>query len=272
MRHVSPTLRPFEGIERCEEVDMGGREAGVLSHAAVRRLRRAREEGTPLVLRAGLAREQIEAMRGDWEGFVRGHDEVFSTNQGVLSDVAVSRSRGVEVSMHARGEQRLRNVWVNPWRLETELSDAKGGCPVHDWVCGSALGVCRGLAATQRRLVEVAGQVKITKPSFVIGAIEKEGGGPTHFDDYSSWAMVFVGEKVFYISDAGTFDPRLGMGSKHNERTDKTPFDAGDAHLWVAAHLLPGDVLYLPFQWWHYVVSTRHCVMSNVWAHDGEAE
>ena len=72
MRHVSPTLRPFEGIERCEEVDMGGREAGVLSHAAVRRLRRAREEGTPLVLRAGLAREQIEAMRGDWEGLVRG--------------------------------------------------------------------------------------------------------------------------------------------------------------------------------------------------------
>eukprot|EP00966_Prymnesium_polylepis_P123564 2856950-Prymnesium_polylepis.1 len=57
---------------------------------------------------------------------------------------------------------------------------------------------------------------------------------------------------------------------KRNERLDVNPFIPGPhtepplAH-WQIANLGPGDLLYLPCGWWHYVVSEPHSVMTNVW-------
>ena len=42
----------------------------------------------------------------------------------------------------------------------------------------------------------------------------------------------------------------------------------GDTYDWYVANgrLSAGEILYLPNGWWHYVDSTPHTVMTNVWA------
>ena len=55
-----------------------------------------------------------------------------------------------------------------------------------------------------------------------------------------------------------------------NERRDVHPLLPG-AHpqpslrQWLYADLGPGDVLFLPHSWWHYVDSEPHSVMTNLW-------
>ena len=61
--------------------------------------------------------------------------------------------------------------------------------------------------------------------------------------------------------------PRNG---KRNERLDVNPLIPGPyteppLAQWRLANLGPGDLLYLPRGWWHYVVSEPHSVMTNVW-------
>ena len=109
----------------------------------------------------------------------------------------------------------------------------------------------------------------LQRPSFVTGTI-LSGGGPTHYDDYHSIVLLLAGEKTFHIAPPHSFDGRYGKGKK-NERLDKTPFD-DSCHLWRRADLRAGDVLFLPAGWWHYVSSTPHCIMTNIWIkmHDDE--
>ena len=108
------------------------------------------------------------------------------------------------------------------------------------------------------------------RPAFATGLIAV-GGGPAHFDDYNNAALLLAGNKSFFIAppNAMTWEdgPRNG---KRNERLDVNPLIPGPyteppLAQWRLANLGPGDLLYLPRGWWHYVVSEPHSVMTNVW-------
>jgi ribosomal protein L16 Arg81 hydroxylase len=142
-------------------------------------------------------------------------------------------------------------------------------------------------------LQDTAGDdVEFVFPSFVVGAIASTGGGPTHFDQYDSVVLLLAGEKTFYIAPPNAFershasegarDPpehrclppvtnsistcflSAGAGA-WNERLDLSPFDEDGEHLWRRVDMRAGDVMFLPSGWWHFVTSSRRCLMTNIW-------
>ncbi|EGD77387.1 hypothetical protein PTSG_12738 [Salpingoeca rosetta] len=94
-----------------------------------------------------------------------------------------------------------------------------------------------------------------------------------HFDGYHNFYLQIEGRKTFYM-----FPPdavaHLGvypfLHPQHAQAranlTDPDVFASITAkHRPVVAHLAPGDVLYVPPLWWHYVVAETPSLSVNVW-------
>jgi hypothetical protein len=82
--------------------------------------------------------------------------------------------------------------------------------------------------------------------------------------------LVLTGRKVFYIARPETFENEADWrrGGDENERLLARPLDGTAKDVpadWFRAELRPGDMLYLPLDWWHAVLSDPHTVMTNVW-------
>ena len=115
----------------------------------------------------------------------------------------------------------------------------------------------------------------MVRPAFITGAIARgigSGGVPcnTHRDAYHNIVLVLMGRKVFYVARPDTFENETDWrrGGDENERLLARPLDGTAKDVpadWFRAELGPGDVLYLPLDWWHAVLSDPHTVMTNVW-------
>ena len=158
--------------------------------------------------------------------------------------------------------------------VRTWLSSAPAGSSVHQ------------LYLVQRQLDAFAADLSVDRsttryPSFVTGQVT-DGGGTTHFDEYSNFALVITGRKTFYIARSHSNSPinlATVRGKDTHERRGVNPYNAlafaplrqldeVPAGLWSVADLHPGDILYLPYGDWHWVYSTPHAVMTNVWVID----
>lgn len=235
------------------EVAMG-RTPLTLSHAAETALRAAMVSAKPLVVRSRLSEADALVLVDEWELHVAQDATVYQMADG-------------------QGKQLLAAMWASPMRLEHDLQDTATPNPVVAWLRASPPdSVGDRVWQLQRRIEVVAaahGPV-LRRPAFATGLIAV-GGGPAHFDDYNNAALVLAGNKSFFIAPPNAMTwgdgPRNG---KRNERLDVNPLIPGPyteppLAQWRLANLGPGDLLYLPRGWWHYVVSEPHSVMTNVW-------
>ena len=88
----------------------------------------------------------------------------------------------------------------------------------------------------------------------------------THFDEYTNLAYLLVGAKRWMLLPPTALTWEAGPCSHSpNERLDAS-FESHPELPWRTAEHLPGDVLVVPSNWWHNVVSERSgSVMLNVW-------
>ena len=88
----------------------------------------------------------------------------------------------------------------------------------------------------------------------------------THFDEYTNLALLLVGTKRWMLLPPNALDWEAGPQSHSpNERLDVS-LESHPELPWQTAEHLPGDVLVVPTNWWHRVVSERSgSVMLNVW-------
>lgn len=235
------------------------------SHALAKELISRFNANKPCHIKAGLQQSQADALITDWCRFMDEHTTEYTTNEGPVTDAVRSR-----VHTHAVKHYTLQRVWREPRRIETQLGKKDDGCPVHSWLTTSAVPLCVAAAGMQRRLELLAqnvvvGNSEVLCPSFITGELEAVGGGPTHIDDYHSWVTLLTGEKLFYFCEPKSYIGVKGTGGK-TERRDVTPWSPlVDNAAWRYVHLRPGDIFFLPRNWWHYVESGPHCVMTNVW-------
>jgi hypothetical protein len=231
-----------------------GRTHLTLSRVAEEALRSSMVSARPLVIRSALTERDAMALVDEWELFVAQDSSVYQMADG-------------------RGKLSLSTMWSTPMRLEHDLQDTTTPNPVVTWLSSAPRG---GVAARvwqlQQQLEEAAvshGPI-LRRPAFATGLIPV-GGGPTHFDDYNNTALVIAGRKSFFIAPPSAMGWQDGQrNGKHNERLDVNPLVPGlfpepALGQWRLADLHPGDVLYLPAGWWHYVVSESHSIMTNVW-------
>ena len=255
---------------------------GQLGRVAVRALAEAQGRA-PLIISGTTTRADLDLLATAWSDFVETDDETYCTNQGCPSD-------GPDGSCN-HGYCTLAEVWRQPWRIETELStksrpkkrprSAKGSNPISKFMRTERYSqAAAGFAQLQRQLhdfaVTTAGSgCAVVRPAFITGAIARgigSGGVPcnTHRDAYHNIVLVLTGRKVFYIARPETFENEADWrrGGDENERLLARPLDGTAKDVpadWFRAELRPGDMLYLPLDWWHAVLSDPHTVMTNVW-------
>lgn len=223
----------------------------------------------PLVLRSGNCGTR-DGLLQSWEAFISHHDGLYTTNEGPRSD------RDDGGSTHAKGKFTLGDVWSHPVRLESDIGDEIESNPVRAWLRADGTEGVRGARRWCDALDDVfrsmhtpaadpAAESHVRTPAFVTGSI-RAGGGPTHYDAYDSVATVLIGEKTFYVAPHSAFIDSARLGKK-NERLGVSPFDRSTSRhdQWRVATLRSGDALFLPADWWHFVTSEPHTVMTNVW-------
>lgn len=226
---------------------------------------------TPLVLSCKASACQQAECLASWTSFV------------------ADSSPSITYSTQEHGNLSLRKIWHSRLgvRMETSLRGEAETNAVRDWLETSTPGsFVHQLHTVQKQLETLATEFKsrrsttVLYPSFVTGLVE-EGGGTTHFDSYTNLAFVTVGCKTFYSSRSFDESPinQATLRGKDNERRGVNPYnsasllprvarlDAVPQELWSAAVLRAGDILYLPLGYWHWVHSTPHAVMTNVWTY-----
>ena len=82
----------------------------------------------------------------------------------------------------------------------------------------------------------------------------------THYDEYHNLVILLNGSKTFYLARQGAI---VNTPTRNENETDSDPHDGTSA--FVKATLSPGDVLYIPLGWWHYVESAPHSIILNFW-------
>ena len=82
----------------------------------------------------------------------------------------------------------------------------------------------------------------------------------THYDDYHNIIILLSGSKTFYLARQGSI---VNTDNKNENETDSNPHDGTSS--FVKATLTPGDMLYIPLGWWHYVESEPNSIMLNFW-------
>lgn len=227
-----------------------------LSRSAEASLLAAMSTSQPLVLKSSLSRVDAAALVDEWELHVAQDPIPYQMANG-------------------KGTQTLASMWVSPLRLEHDLEDTDVINPVVAWLQNAPpedgiLAQAWRLQQTIERLAVAAGRQILRRPAFATGLIEP-GGGPAHFDQYNNFAFVLCGKKRFFIAPpkAMRWDDGVQNGER-NERRDVHPLFPGPypqptRGQWLRADLSPGDLLFLPYGWWHYVESDPHTVMTNVW-------
>ena len=265
----SPRLLGASVGWRAVELDVDETSVECLSASVDARLRSAIQRKCPMVIRHQHIAQTKQALRDSWVQFVTQDTEKYQVNEGAKTD------RADGASVHSPGLAELKQIWYEPRRMEVGLEKREHGQvnPVVTWARQQANSIpAVSVVARLRRhlrglLTGISGpKAEILEPAFVAGAVQP-GGGPLHFDDYDNLALIVVGSKTFYIAPPATFydAPRIG---EENERRGVSPHDrlTSEVAQWQVARLLAGDILYLPKRWWHYVDSTPHTVMTNVWA------
>ena len=101
------------------------------------------------------------------------------------------------------------------------------------------------------------------RPSF-IQTNAQVPGGPLHKDDYDSLVHVYSGRKVFYLVDYKPHERWVDGGGEYHEHLDALPGQAPFG-AWRVAELMAGDVLYVPRNLGHYVVTDPSTISSNLW-------
>ena len=187
----------------------------------------------------------------------------------VAQDTALYQMAG------GKGQQTLETMWAAPWRLEHDLEDTETINPVVAWLQDAQPegSVARRAWNLQRHLVRIAesaGRRILRRPAFATGLVQA-GGGPAHFDEYNNIALLLCGRERFFIAPYAAMAWKDGeQNGEPNERRDVHPLLPG-AHpqpslrQWLYADLGPGDILFLPHSWWHFVDSEPHSVMTNLW-------
>jgi hypothetical protein len=249
---VSP-LRVQSDFAIVPEIVMG-RTPLTMSRAAERALGAAMQSARPLVVRSKLSSLDAMALVDEWELRVAMDSTPYQMADG-------------------RGKQSLATMWSSAMRLEHDLEDTTTPNPVMTWLRTSPPNSVGSRAWQLQQHIETVADSRgliLRRPAFATGLIAV-GGGPTHFDDYNNTALVLAGNKSFFIAppDAMKWEDGLRNG-KQNERLNVDPFVPGpypepSLAKWLLADLGPGDMLYLPRSWWHFVVSEPHSVMTNVW-------
>jgi hypothetical protein len=238
----------------------------------------------PLIIRNAIPPGALGPIATAWDDFVANDEEEYDTNEGPKTDSDKGSS--------CRGPQRLKRVWDEPWRVETNLKkqdEATTAMRARRSDHGNAVvkflkspkykHATKGAHQLHQRIKRYAsratgGRCMVVEPSFVTGKIQKgvRNGDPctTHQDTYDNYALILQGRKIFYTAKPPAFKDEIkwrGSGEP-NERPKARPLDrtAGDKpSQWRKGDLKPGDMLYLPTDWWHAVLSDPHTVMTNIW-------
>ena len=227
-----------------------------LSRSAETSLVTAISTQRPLVLRSGMSTTDAAALFEDWE-------------------LRVSQDTTLYQMAGGKGQHTLETMWAAPLRLEHDLLDTETINPVVAWLQDAQPegSVARRAWNLQRHLVRIAesaGRRILRRPAFATGLVQA-GGGPAHFDEYNNIALLLCGRKRFFIAPYAAMAWKDGeQNGEPNERRDVHPLLPG-AHpqpslrQWLYVDLGPGDILFLPHSWWHYVDSEPHSVMTNLW-------
>ena len=233
-----------------------------LDTSTIRSLMEAVREMRPLVLRR--AYPVNNEVTRSWVSYV----------QGSVVD---------RFTTYRHGPQTLHCVWNSDAgiRLEAGVQQCEVN-PVRAWLDVAPPGSgTHELRCVQRQLDSIAARLRpaeVRYPAFVTGKLQA-GGGPTHYDEYENFAMMVCGSKTFYLAEPDALSNLPVRGQRTNERLGANPFNrvslapgSSSAHLdevapdvWMLATINPGDILYLPLGYWHWVYSEPHTVMTNVW-------
>ena len=243
----------------------------------------------PLILRGAMPKGDQRKMNKAWDNFISDDTELYMTNEGPKTDDPDGSS--------CRGPQQLRTVWKKPWRVETELTEERdkdgqseptqpgqsheGNAvtkfltdPTHRDATTGVRRLHEQLAHHARRTA--SGKGTTIEPTFITGKIHKgiKDGDPctTHQDAYENHLIIIRGRKIFYVAEPSKFKHAKWRGSgRKSERPLARPLDTTTKDKprdWRQADLRPGDILYLPANWWHAVLSEPHTIMTNIWTHD----
>ena len=235
-----------------------------LSSETLGELERAYSASTPkpLLIQRQLSRDTYKSLYSEW------HEHITSNNQSTHDTFE-------------HGPQTLTSIWDDPQGIRMETPKGKAPNPVRDWLEGAPLGsVTASLAQVQAQLDAFVSRTcppacELVYPAFVAGRITHLCG-PTHYDSYDNFALVLVGHKTFYVAPYDMFKDKPLAGPNESYRAGVNPFnhslstdheDLTRADNWEKAHLLPGDILFLPRTYWHCVYSRPHTVMTNTWVH-----
>lgn len=96
---------------------------------------------------------------------------------------------------------------------------------------------------------------------------------PLHFDTSDNFFAQVVGRKTIQLYPPGrlrSFYPFTGRQTHHVSRVnpdkiDQAVFPRFASHKAISLLIEPGDLLFLPSRWWHFVRSIDHSISVNFW-------
>ena len=157
--------------------------------------------------------------------------------------------------------------WFMAFDLQQEAE--KSASIVHDFLhrgpCAAVRRASEVLAVlTEERARRASGTTDHRHPAFLHGACPPTTAD-THFDGYDSLALVIMGGKTFWLLPHPLLARRPALRGFSSERRDVDPARGDRPEPWQRVDLVPGDILFIPAGEWHYVLSSPHTAMTNVW-------
>ena len=210
------------------------------------------DRSKPFLIRLSDAAADSAALRHTWDRHVRTCE---------LSYKAATQ--------HVEGTRKtLHQAWdEDGLAIQHDLDDeACSSNPVVDFLRAHPELKLSGMWSRLEEWLEAHIGPIVRRPAFINGSQVRPT--TTHYDDYTSVAVVLAGAKTFYVA-APKLVHQTGRGMLHE--SSASPHKPGTSREqavpqpFVRMQVDAGSILCLPRGWWHYVESQPRTVMVCAW-------
>ena len=215
------------------------------------------KDGRPTVVRGGRENRGREGVCASWEAWIGGK------RKGVMPSDYMGQS------VPWREFWEADKVWHVALGVRSDDVGADRENEVTRWLAGGMEAGVRALAGRVEDVGglerELGGEEGATRRTVFVHGAKPPKTGQVHYDAYSNVSVVLMGGKVLYAMDDATMRASYGArgeGGKLNERLDIDP--RGDDR-WSVVELGAGDVVHIPANVWHYVLSEPKTIMVGSW-------
>ena len=230
---------------------------------------KAAQQGTPAMAKGSISETHKNAIEGNLQKFMKTDCIRYDTNAGTADEPSSGLSQ--------HGKRTLQEADQDALRIETSAHTANDCGPTLKFL--SSAKACKSLELMQGRFEEVAewteelpagtGELRFAEyfNGEITYGIHSSPCVTHHNGNQHTVNLQLAGYTWILVAHPETFqdDCYKGNVGTDSERYGARPFDDSTRpDQWLITVMQAGDILYIPPEWWHTVVSSSYSLMISI--------